>query len=317
MKMGKVILPGGSGFLGRMLARWFSEKNYEVVVLSRKTNTLGCARTLTWDGETLGEWKNELEGALAVINLAGRSVDCRYHARNRRLMMDSRVQSTRVIGEAIQGCALPPKAWLNSSTATIYEHTYGTAHTEMGRISGTPDVKDGFSVEIATAWEKTFHEAKCPSTRKIALRTAMVLDREPGTVYAVLKRLTRWGLGGKMGHGKQYVSWIHADDFCRTIHWLVSKPSAEGVYNICAPNPLPNEELMATMRKAFKMSFGLPSFRWMLELGAWVLRTETELVIKSRRVVPARLLADGFTFRCPHFLDALYALEKTDASARA
>jgi uncharacterized protein (TIGR01777 family) len=232
-------------------------------------------------------------------------VNCRYNERNRRLILDSRVDSTRVLGEAILRCTKPPTVWLNSSTATIYKHLLERAMDERGEIEATPEAKDAFSVEVAQAWERTFEAAQTPATRKVALRMAMVLGTQAGTVLDVLGRLVRSGLGGRMGTGRQYVSWIHEEDFCRAIEWLISQKDFCGVVNLAAPNPVPNRELMATLRSAYGKSFGLPAARWMLEVGAFFMRTETELIIKSRRVVPGRLLESGFDFRFPKLEEAL------------
>ena len=301
----RIILAGGSGFLGHVLARHFLASGYDVVILTRtpKPRADGV-REIAWDGETPGDWTRELEGAEAVINLAGRSVNCRYHERNRKIILDSRINSTRVLGEAISRCAKPPQVWLNSSTATIYKHTHGPAWDESGKISGTPEAKDEFSVEVATAWERAFDEARTPNTRKVAMRSAMVLGHGANSVFPVLRRLVRFGLGGKMAGGKQFVSWIHEEDFCRAIDWLLEQDSVSGVVNLAAPNPVTNEEMMDTLREVCRRPFGLPASRWMLEVGAFFLRTETELIIKSRRVIPGRLAAAGFEFRFPNLRGA-------------
>jgi len=232
-----------------------------------------------------------------LINLAGRSVDCRYHARNRRLIMDSRIKSTRVLGEAVAQRMNPPRVWLNSSTATIYRHSFDQAMDEAtGVIGATPAVNDEFSVEVATAWERVFDGAVTPRTRKVALRTAMVLSRDGG-VFPVLRRLARLGFGGSIAGGRQFMSWIHEEDFFRAVDWLIGHEAVSGPVNLAAPNPLPQAELMRQLRHNLGVPFGLPATRWMLELGAVFLRTEAELIIKSRRVVPGRLLAGGFEFR--------------------
>ncbi len=305
----KIVLAGGAGFLGRLLQVHLVARGFEVVVLSRRTG----AGAIRWDGETLGPWATELEGAEAVVNLAGRSVDCRYHKRNRRLIMDSRIKSTRVLGEAIARCARPPKVWLNSSTATIYRHTFGPAWDEAGQIGARPEANDAFSVEVATAWEGEFEQARTPHTRKVALRTAMVLDREGG-VFPVLDRLVRFGLGGAMGSGRQFMSWIHGDDFGRAVEWLIRHDEVDGPVNLAAPQPLPNGEFLSEVRRARGVRFGLPAARWMLEVGAFFLRTETELIIKSRRVVPGRLLAAGFEFRFPALAAAVAELTRNESS---
>lgn len=305
--MGKIILAGGSGFLGRLLSLHLAGCGHEVVILTRTPSApTGPIREVVWDGKSITGWARELDGALAVINLAGRSVDCRYHARNRRLIMDSRVDSTRVLGEAIRRWATPPRVWLNSSTATIYKHSFDRSMDEAtGEIGATPEVQDAFSVEVAKAWEKTLDDVPTPSTRKVALRTAMVFGTARGGVFQVLRRLVRIGLGGKMAEGRQYVSWIHEEDFCRAIDWLLIREDLSGPINVAAPNPLPNREMMETFRSVAGVSLGVPANRWMLETGAFLLRTETELILKSRRVVPRRLTDSGFQFRHPRLRDAL------------
>lgn len=305
----KIILAGGSGFLGRTLARWLHDHGKEPIILSRRPGAVIHGRGIHWDGETLGPWAAELENAAAVINLAGRSVNCRYHAANRALILNSRLRSTRVLGEAIRQAAAPPSVWLNASTATIYRHTLGAPHDEAGAIGATPAARDAFSVEVATAWEAALEAEAVPHTRKIALRTAMVMGPEPGGVNEVLLRLARLGLGGSMAGGRQYVSWLHATDFCRAIDWLIDRPGATGIYNLCAPEPVTNAEMMRLFRQAAGCPLGLPATRWMLEIGAVLLRTETELIVKSRRVIPRRLLDEGFTFHYPTLPEAISHLK--------
>jgi uncharacterized protein (TIGR01777 family) len=301
-----MVLAGGSGFLGRALADWLAAQGVDVVILTRTPRECGRVREVSWDAQTLGQWQREIDGAEAVINLAGRTVDCRYNAENRRLIMDSRVDSTRVLGSAIALCGRPPRVWLNSSTATIYKHTYDAPNDEAtGGIGATPEAKDEFSIEVAVAWERALDAARTPDTRKIALRSAMVLGSGQNSVFPMLRRLTRLGLGGRMGNGRQFVSWIHERDFCRAIEWLLVQEDFRGPVNLAAPNPVPNKELMRTLRKVCGVPIGLPATRWMLEVGAFFLRTETELIIKSRRVVPGRLLAAGFEFEFPQLRGAL------------
>jgi uncharacterized protein (TIGR01777 family) len=306
MSKGRLILAGGSGFLGQLFARHFAARGREVVVLTRRPHAhCGAACEVVWDGRTLGEWTRELEGAEAVINLAGRSVDCRYHARNRREIMQSRLEPTRALGEAIARCATPPRVWLNASTATIYRHTFGPAWDEAGAIGAAPEAKDAFSIEVAMAWEREFNAATTPRTRRVALRSAMVLGHARNSVFPVLRRMTRLGLGGRMGSGRQFVSWIHHEDFCRAVEFLLEHDEIVGVVNLAAPNPLPNADMMRLFRDACGRSIGLPASEWMLELGAFLLRTETELIIKSRCVAPGRLLAAGFQFRFPELRGAV------------
>ena len=302
--MKRIILAGGSGFVGQFLAPWLAKAGHEVVILTRTPKSGSSIREIAWDGKTIGPWARELDGAFAVINLAGRSVNCRYHARNRKLILDSRVDSTRVLGKAIAHCKNPPVVWLNSSTATIYKHTFGPAWDESGEIGSTPEAKDKFSVEVATAWEREFMAAKIPATRKVALRSAMILGHGNNSVFPVMRRLVRLGLGGKLASGKQFVSWIHQEDFCRAIDWLLEQKEVSGIVNLAAPNPVTNVEMMQTLREVCSVPFGLPATLWMLEVGAFFLRTETELLIKSRRVVPGRLVADGFEFKFPSLRNA-------------
>ncbi len=310
----RIILAGGSGFLGTRLAQHFSALSWEVVLLSRAPRgAQGPVRECGWDGRTVGPWAAELEGATAVVNLTGRSVDCRYTAKNRREIVDSRVDSTRVIGEAIARCATPPRVWLNSSTATLYRHTFGPAWDETSMdFTAAPEAKDAFSVEVGRAWEQAFDEARTPLTRKVPLRTTMVLGFGRNSVFPVLRRLTRLGLGGRMGNGRQYVSWIHAEDFCRAVAWLIAREDFSGPVNLAAPHPVTNAEMMRLYREVCgaPLGVGLPATEWMLEVGAFFLRTETELILKSRRVVSRRLAEGGFEFRYTQLADALRDLER-------
>ena len=306
-----IVLAGGSGFIGHALASHFLKQNHAVVVLTRSPAKRDSqVKEVYWDGQTFGEWAAVLEGALAVVNLGGRSVNCRYHARNRQAILESRVRTTRVLGDAIAQCSRPPRVWLNSSTATIYKHSIDRAMDEKtGEIGATREAKDAFSVRVARAWEQSLNDARTPATRKIALRTAMVFGPGEGGVFRVLRRLVRLGLGGPMASGKQFVSWIHEEDFCRAIGWLVQREDLSGPVNLAAPGPVPNREMMRAFRRVCGARIGLPATRWMLELGACLLRTETELILKSRRVTPARLMASGFQFRFPKLEDALRDLE--------
>ena len=311
----RIAIAGGSGFLGSVLADYFVARGMEVVILTRnpRTNT-GLIREVRWNGETAGDWVQELEGARALINLAGISVNCRYHARNRKVLLESRLKSTRVLGEAIARCANPPPAWLNSSTATIYRHTFGPAWDENGEIGGCAEAKDIFSVHIATEWERVLNETITPRTRKVALRSAMVLGKAKNSVLPNLLRIARLGLGGRMASGRQYVSWIHEDDFCRAVERVIGQERLGGPINLAAPNPVTNAEFMGAIREACRVPFGLPAPRWLLEIGAFLLRTETELLIKSRRVVPGKLLASGFEFQHPGLRSAIDHLVAERAS---
>jgi len=303
--MKRLILAGGSGFLGQALAKRLGEGGSEVVVLTRTPRQQADRITeMAWDGKTLGEWAKRVDGADAVINLTGRSVDCRYTTANRQVILASRVDSTRVLGEAIALCARPPRVWLNASSATIYKHTFTSPMDESGETGAAPEAKDEFSVEVIRQWEQALGAAPTPATRKIALRITMVFGTEGG-VFPVLRRLARFGLGGRMGSGRQFVSWIHIADFLRAVEWLLAQANFSGPVNLAAPAPLPNAEMMHHLREAVGVPFGLPATEWMLELGAACLRTETELILKSRRVVPGRLVADKFQFQFPEMRSAV------------
>jgi uncharacterized protein (TIGR01777 family) len=303
----KVVIPGGSGQVGAILSRAFQNAGHEVVVFSRKPDAQAW-RVVGWDAENLGDWAEEFEGADVVINLAGRSVNCRYNEQNRRLIKESRIKSTRVLGEAIARAIRPPRLWLQASTATIYAHRYDAPNDETSGIVGglEPNAPDTwrFSIDVATSWEQALNEAVVPHTRKVLLRSAITLSPDRGGAFEVLLNLVRRGLGGRAGDGKQFVSWIHDEDFIRAIFYLIEHEEVSGAVNLSSPNPLPNREFMRILRQAAGVSIGLPASRWMLEIGAVFLRTETELILKSRRVIPKRLLDAGFTFQFPNWTEA-------------
>jgi uncharacterized protein (TIGR01777 family) len=316
----KIVIPGGTGQVGALLSRALRAGGHDVVVVSR--NGGGGGRSVTWDGRTLGAWAGELDGADVVINLAGRSVNCRYTPANRQAMLSSRVDSTRAVGLAIARAARPPRVWLQMSTATIYAHRFDAANDEAtGRIGG--DEADApaswhFSVEIGKAWEAAQAEAATPATRKVALRAAMVMSPDRGGIFDVLLGLTRRGLGGTIAGGRQWMSWIHERDFVRAVELLIARDDITGPVNVAAPDPLPQREFMAALRAASGTRIGLPATAWMAAIGAFFLRTETELVFKSRRVVPGRLLDAGFIFDFPAWPGAAADLvARWRAAARA
>ena len=316
----KIVLPGGSGQVGTLLARAFQKDGHEVVVLSRRVYSAPW-RVVAWDAESVGYWADEIAGADVVINLAGRSVNCRYTPENRRLILESRVNSTRAVGAAIARAKKPPRVWLQSSTATIYADRYDAPNDEFTGILGgaEPDVPDTwrFSIEVAQAWEQALNEAETPDTRKVALRSAMVMSPDRGGVFDVLLGLVRLGLGGTEGSGRQYLSWIHGEDFVRSLYWLMAHEMA-GAVNIASPDPLPNREFMQALREAWGTKLGLPATEWMLEIGTRLMQSESELVLKSRRVVPARLRQNGFEFQFPDWPDAAQDLcRKWREQARA
>lgn len=313
----KIVIPGGTGQVGRMLRRSLTAQGHDVVVLTRQPTQ---AHEVAWDGRNLGEWVTRLEGADAVINLAGRSVSCRYNEANLRAMMDSRVRSAEVVGEAIARCDDPPAVWLQASTATIYAHRFDAPNDEAtgiigGSEPGVPDYWE-FSVRIARAWEQAQQDAPTPATRRVALRSAMTMSPDCAGIFDYLSWLARLGLGGPVAGGTQYISWIHELDFVRAVSFLISNDRLDGPVNLAAPEPLPQREFMRTLRKAWHVPIGLPTTAWMAEIGAFVLRSDTELLLKSRRVVPTRLLDAGFGFEYPTWLEAADELVARRARGR-
>ena len=307
----KVIIPGGSGHVGTVLAQAMHADGHDVVVLSRRPAVCPW-RVVVWDGATAGTWVNELEGSDVVINLTGRSVNCRYTPANREEILESRVVPTRLLGDVIARAQRAPRVWLQASTATIYAHRFDAPNDEATGIIGghEPDAPGewSFSIDVARAWERALSDMSTPRTRKIALRSAMTMTPEAGGIFDTLLGLVRHGLGGKVGDGRQFMSWIHGEDFVRAVYWLIDHEHIDGVVNIAAPHPLPNAEFMRILREVSGARIGLPTTRWMLEIGAILLQTEPELILKSRRVVPGRLLDDGFTFKYPHWREAAHAL---------
>jgi uncharacterized protein len=290
----KIIIAGGTGFLGKALENHF--KNHEVWILTRNPKR---SNEILWDAKTLGNWTDLLEKADVLINMTGKSVDCRYNDENRAEILRSRIDSTNVLQKAVDNCKNPPKTWLNSSSATIYVHAETQLMTEENGIIG-----DDFSMNICKSWENAFFATPSPQTRKVALRTAIVLGRE-GEAFHKLKTITRLGLGGQQGNGRQKMSWIHVEDFCRAIEFIINDSTINGAINISAPNPIDNQSFMKILREKLKTPFGIPSPTFLLEIGTLFLQTETELLLKSRNVYPERLLNYGFRFRLETVDEAL------------
>jgi uncharacterized protein len=357
MKHKKIIITGGTGYIGQALARYFGKDNH-VVILSRQSvnghnnnynkNLVKASDGYNitywrWDGKTVEKhWANDIEGADIVINLAGKSVNCRYNQQRMQEIIDSRTDATNSIGEAIRQATVPPKLWINAASATIYRHTTDKPNDDIsGQISERKDdnmpyslldrvrrkvkkryaalrygktstqyqsLEKDFSVQVCRAWEKSFSEQRTPFTRKVALRMAIVLGE--GGVIVPFFNLLKFGLGGKQGNGRQMFSWVHVDDVCRSIEWCYENTEAEGVYNCVSPNAVSNDTLMRTMRKITGHKVGLPAYDWMLEMGAAMIGTETELILKSRWVLPAKLLQGGFRFRYEKIEDAVGEIVK-------
>ena len=298
----RIVIPGGSGQVGHILARHLFAQGHAVTVLSRHPKPAAW-RTVLWDARTPGAWIHELEGSEVCINLTGRSVDCRYNPRNRRIIHDSRVDSTRLLNQVIAVLKHPPRVWLNAATATIYRHALDRPMDEKtgefgGNEPGAPDTWN-FSIQVAKDWEAAFFETETPRTRKVALRSAMTFSPDRGGVFDVFLKLVRFGLGGAQGSGHQFVSWIHDLDFAHAVDLLIGREDLSGPIILASPNPVPNAEFMRILRETWRAPVGLPAAPWMIEVGTFLMRTESELVLKSRRVVPTRLLEAGFNFSYP------------------
>lgn len=287
----KIIIAAGTGFLGKNLEKYFTEKGNQVYILTRNPKR---KNEILWDAKTLGEWKNLLENSDVLINLAGKSVDCRYTYKNKQEIYDSRINSTKVLQQAVDNCINKPKIWLNASSATIYVHSETHLNTEENGIIG-----DDFSMNICKSWEKEFFKTENEDIRKVALRTSIVLGNNGGA-FTKLKLITKLGLGGKQGRGNQNVSWIHIDDFCKAVEYIIENKNISGEINVTAPNPLSNEEFMRKLRKEMKIPFGLNAAFWQLEIASVFLKTETELLLKSRNVYPEKLMKSGFKFTYPN-----------------
>lgn len=287
----KIVIAGGTGFIGKHLAKEFKKQGYEVLIISRREGTI--------------QWTDfpgilrSLENAELLVNLAGKSVDCRYNAKNKERILTSRTVTTELLGQAIELTKNPPALWINASTATIYRHAEDRPMTEE-----KGEIGKGFSVDVATQWEKTFFSFHLERTRQVALRMAIVLGSNGGAVKSFLN-LVRFGLGGKQGNGKQMFSWIHIEDVFNVVMFVLRHKEISGVYNCCAPNPVTNKTLMSTFRNKTNTKIGLPSPAWLLSMGAIIIRTETELILKSRWVVPEKLLKAGYTFKYPNLDQAL------------
>ncbi len=292
----KIILAGGSGYLGSVLAGFYREKAGSIIILSRSVRMgEGNTRYVQWDGKTEGPWCAELENADLLINCSGKNVNCRYTEKNRKEILSSRLEPTAILGKVIAKLKKPPTTWINLASATIYRHSEDRPQDEENGEMGT-----GFSVGICKAWEKTFLENETPNTKKIILRVSFVLGRND-EVHPKLLNLVRFGLGGHAGSGKQYVSWIHEMDFCRITEFVHLNGRDREMFNCTAPFAISNKELMKILRQSYGMPFGLPTPQWLLEIGAVIIGTETELVLKSRWVYPKKLLDRGFVF---HFTEA-------------
>jgi uncharacterized protein (TIGR01777 family) len=294
----KIIIAGGSGFLGTRLANHYKEAGHAITILTRgATRTKDKIAYLNWDGTTIGPWSAVLDGADVLINLNGKSVDCRYNDENKRLIYSTRVDATRVLGKAVMQCDRAPKLWINASSATIYRHS-----TDRDMDERTGEIGTGFSVDVCEKWEAAFNEFDLPQMRKVILRTGIVLGHTGA--FRILKNLATMG-AGRQGPGTQYMSWLHETDFVKVVDLVISNQELKGVYNVTAPTPITNGHFMRVVRKAIGVPFGVPVPKWLLGFGALLIGTESELILKSRRVVPKRLIDAGYRFEFGTIEDAV------------
>ncbi len=305
MEYNKIVLAGGNGYLGGVLAKYYSSRAEEIVILSRQNKAPdGNIRTVLWNGRTVGEWQEHLIGADLLINLCGKNVNCSYTESNKAEIIRSRVIPTVLLGEVIADMENPPTLWINVTSATIYRHAEDRSQDEE---SG--EIGQGFSVDVCRRWEEVFVATDTPRTRKIALRMGIVLGHSGGA-FPRLLNLAKYGLGGKQGDGQQYVSWIHEQDAAACTEWLMKHGEVEGAINAVAPDPVKNVQFMDMLRRAYRIPFGLPSPAWLLEIGAKLIGTETELILKSRWVMPKRLMDAGYPFLYSKTAHALQDLRK-------
>lgn len=285
MENKKIVIAGGTGFIGKYLTKRYECIGYNVLIISRNRNNI------QW--EDMNGLIHALNDATMLINLAGKSVDCRYNKKNKKEILLSRTETTKKLGEAIKQCTTPPLLWINSSTATIYRHAEDRPMTEK-----TGEIGKGFSVDVATSWEKAFFDCKLSDTRQVALRIAIVLGNNGGVIKP-LCNLVRFGLGGKQGKGNQMFSWIHIEDLFNIITFIQTHENLTGVYNCSAPNPVDNNTMMKTLRKTMNKKIGLPAPELLLKVGAVIIKTEVELILKSRWVIPEKLVNEGYCFKYP------------------
>lgn len=308
----KIIIAGGTGFIGQEMIKYFGKEN-SIIILTRQVHDarnnrnaydaltakdLEHVRYVKWDARALGEWVHELNDADLLINLTGKTVNCRYTKKNKKEILDSRVDAVKALGEAIRQCSVPPLLWINASSATIYRHAMDYPQDEY-----STEFHDGFSVNVCRAWEQTFYDEHTPATRKAALRMAITLG--PGGIFIPYFNLLKFGLGGRQGSGKQMYSWVHIEDTCRMIEWIFDHPELKGTFNCASPNPVTNKEFMQTLRRITHTRIGLPAYTWMIKLGGAIIGTSPELVLKSRWVVPTRIRESGFQFNYPLLTNAM------------
>ncbi|MDB5013386.1 MAG: hypothetical protein JWQ25_1588 [Daejeonella sp.] len=295
----KIIIAGGSGFLGSSIRKRYYKTDTQVIVLSRSQHPDDeNIKYVVWDAKSLGDWTSVLEGSTAVINLVGKSVNCRYTEKNKAEIISSRVLSTEVLGEAIQQSNNPPKVWINAGSAAIFGNSGDEIKEENSQVG------NGFSPHVCKEWERAFNEFETLETRKVFLRIGMVLQKGGGIIEP-FQNLAKFGLGGKMGSGNQYMTWIHEQDFLNIIDWAINDETAQGIIHCASPNPVTNSEFMKAIRTSVRAPFGFPNPSFLIKIGAVFIGTEAELVLSGRRVVSQVLRERNFLFKYPLLHDAM------------
>jgi uncharacterized protein len=299
MKNKKIVIAAGTGFIGTGLVDYFGRDNDIVILTRQPQKNHHRVSYVQWDGKTLDVWARYLENTDLLINLAGKSVNCRYTEENKKEIFDSRTNATVVLGAAINTLQHPPALWINAASATIYRHAEDRPMDEF-----TGEIANDFSVQVCKRWEASFNDTATPHTRKALLRIAVTIGHQGGVMVPYMN-LMKFGMGGYQGSGRQQFSWVHIDDVCGMIEWLYEHPELEGTFNCSSPNPVSNRQFMQALRKAAGHFFGLPAFKWMLKIGAGIIGTETELLLKSRWVLPTRAIQAGYVFKYPELQPAM------------
>jgi len=299
MNKKRVVLAGGSGFLGRELSKALLERGYGVVVLTRTPRERSDGvHEAEWTGAHIGEWIQFLDGADAVVNLAGRSVNCRHTPENLREIIESRVNSVQTVAAAFEHVKVPPRVWVQAGSLAFYGDRGDEWCDENSPSS------PGTAVEICRRWENAFNVARAPKTRKVLFRIGIVLARDGGAL-SVLGKMAKWFFGGRAGGGRQYVSWIHLADVKRMFVEAIERENWSGVFNVCAPNPVTNDEFMRELRRALHRPWSPPAPEWAVRIGARLMNTEPSLALAGRRCAPKHFIENGFRFQFPELRAAL------------
>jgi uncharacterized protein (TIGR01777 family) len=302
----KIVIAGGTGYLGQLIARSLWEENWEVVLLSRAPNKGSIiGRSVYWDAKSLGEWTEELESAQVLLNLTGKSIDCRHNAANREEILNSRVHSTRVLGEAVSIAQSPPPCWLNASSMALYGQLWGNApaHTEESSLQS-----GGFLEDVTVAWEKEFLKWKREGVRQVALRISFVLGRTSGA-FPLLRKLCQFGFGGRQGSGIQWMSWLHEDDWVGIVRFLIANKDIKGAFNLASPNPARNKDFMKALRReCAPLGIGLPAPAFGVKLGCLIMDSAPELALQSRKVISQKLTENNYSFKFAKLADAFSML---------